>query len=161
LSANYGGATLSSIGMFYNPTDTQWQGADGSVGNMGDVLPPCSTNAPPCGGDALLTKYGKPLGMASGAGNTPVALADLKGGVLPLTTRTIVVSYKRASVSGATQGRVTLTRPDGSTDEVTCAADVCSVAADARQGDHLVRIEYLSSGDVVLARGEQQKVTVP
>ena len=51
--------------------------ADGGHGNLGEILPPCGRNPTPCGDGALVPKYGKPLGMASGAGDTPVMLANL------------------------------------------------------------------------------------
>jgi hypothetical protein len=160
LSAPYAGASISGISMFYNPTDAQWQGADGGVGNLGEILPPCANSAPPCGSGALVPKYGKPLGMASGAGNTPVMLADLRGGVAQLENRAITAAFNLASVPNATEARVTLTRPDGSTAQATCSSSPCSVPADVRQGTHLLRIEYLSSAGAVLAVGEQTRVRV-
>src|SRR6201999_4226449 len=81
LASPYPGTTGSRIFMFYNAADPQWQGADGGTGNLGEILPPCGANAPPCGIGDLVPKYGKPLGMASGAGNVPVALSDRLGGV--------------------------------------------------------------------------------
>ena len=51
--------------------------ADGGHGNLGEILPSCGSNPAPCGEGALNSKYGKALGMASGAGDTPGMIANL------------------------------------------------------------------------------------
>ena len=73
LAGNYPGTGSTGTGMFYNPADPQWLGADGGAGNLGETLPVCGANAPPCGIGNFVPKYGKPLGMGSGAGNAPLA----------------------------------------------------------------------------------------
>jgi hypothetical protein len=78
LASNYPGTTSANVALFYNATDPQWQGADGGAGNLGEILPACGpSHAPPCGIGDLVPKYGKPLGMASGAGDTPSMMANI------------------------------------------------------------------------------------
>lgn len=65
-------------------------------------------------------------------------------------------------MASATKVRVTITQPSGATATNTCSADTCTVSGlDTRQGSTaLMKLEYLSSGDVVLASGDQQRVPV-
>jgi hypothetical protein len=42
-----------------------------------------------------------------------------------------------------------------------CPSSPCSVNLDARQGSHLMKLEYLSATDAVLASGEPALVGVP
>jgi hypothetical protein len=72
---------VSGTGIFYNPADPEWNGADGGFGILGSVTPTCALNLPPCGGGYdFLPKYGKSLGMVSGAGNAPMGIGILGAG---------------------------------------------------------------------------------
>jgi hypothetical protein len=67
----------TATNMFYNSIDPAWQGADGGTGNLGEILPGCGTGLLPCSGAVPFNQhYGKPVGMAAGAGNVPLAMAD-------------------------------------------------------------------------------------
>jgi hypothetical protein len=82
------------------------------------------------------------------------------GGVPPAIPRTLDVTCNISSVTNATQCRVTLTKPDGSTVSNTCNTSPCPVTADAREGDHLLKVEYLNASGAVLASAEPQPVRV-
>lgn len=67
--------THSIQGVLYNPTDPQWQGADGGFGVLSEPTPSCNFNFPPCnGGFDFPLKYGKSFGIADGAANTQMGL---------------------------------------------------------------------------------------
>ena len=83
-----------------------------------------------------------------------------QGGVAPAVPRTVDVTCNLSSVTNATQCRVTLTKPDGSTVTNTCSTSPCAVTADAREGDHLLKVEYLSASNAVLAAGEPEPLRV-
>lgn len=157
LSSNFTGSTSTATNMFFNGASSGWNGADGGVGNLGEILPTCGSA--PCGINTLVPKYGKPLGMASGSGNIPVALADRLGGLTPVQNRTYTVAGLISSVPNATKIRVTITRPDGSATVTTCASSPCSVSVDARNSA-LIQWSYLSAGDAVLASSDVERLVV-
>ncbi len=158
LSVVFSGSTSTATGMFYNGASSAWAGADGGVGNLGEILPTCGSA--PCGINSLVPKYGKPLGMASGSGNVPVALADRLGGLAPVSNRTLLVSGNISAVPNATKMRVTITLPSGTVTATTCTSSPCSVTGDVRQSGALMQIAYLSSGDAVLANGDAVPIAV-
>jgi len=82
------------------------------------------------------------------------------GGVPPALPQTLSVTCNISSVSNATKCRVTITKPDGSTATNTCTTSPCPVTADGRQGDHLLKVDYLSASDMVLTSGEPVPVRV-
>ena len=149
LSAPYEGSTRKDLGLFYSPGDALWQCADGGTGNLGEILPPCQATSPPCGSGALVPKYGKPLGMASGAGDTPLMMANLLGGPQS-QIQTIPIEFDLATVESATEVRVTVTRPDGSVTKTTCSAAPCQVSFNTSLGRAIVKIDYLSADGTVL-----------
>jgi len=149
LSAPYEGATRKDLTLFYNPGDPQWQCADGGTGNLGEILPSCRTSAPPCGAGALVPKYGKPLGMASGAGDMPLMLANLLGGP-QLTIQMIPIEFDLTTVDSATEVRVTVTRPDGLVTMTTCTTSPCQIRSNTSLGRAIVKIDYLSADGSVL-----------
>jgi hypothetical protein len=153
LGSPYPGTSGGNIAMFYNAADPQWQCADGGTGNLGEILPVCSVNAPPCGSNQLVPKYGKSLGMAAGAGNTPALMADLLS-TTPVAARTILLDFKLAAVPHASQVRVALTNPRGDTAQTICASAPCLVSVNPTLGNLLLGMEYLSSSGAVLASGE-------
>jgi hypothetical protein len=62
------------------------------------------------------------------------------GGVSPPIPRVVQVSL---NLGIATQAVLTLVRPDGTSSQVTCTSSPCAVTIDAREGDHLLSINYL------------------
>ena len=86
LTSNWQGSSITTgTGLFYNPSDPQWQGADGGTGILASTLYPCSYNSVPCqsGNSDFDYKYGKSLGMGYGFGNVPMAMGITPGGVSP------------------------------------------------------------------------------
>ncbi len=96
--------------------------------------------------------YAKINGFAFGWGAGAQWPAARLGGVTPNVNRTLHVGFALASVPNATQVRLTLTKPDGTTVQATCASSPCSIVGDARQANHLLEVEFLSAGSAVLAR---------
>jgi hypothetical protein len=155
LAAPYSGAGAASTAIYYNPADPQWLGADGGVGNLGEILPDCSTGAKPCGGNLFVPKYGKSLGMGSGAGNVPLYLANRVGGSVGATNRNLLVGFDLASVPHATVAIVSVLNPDGSTGATSCSTSPCVVSASAREGLANISIEYHSATGSVLSTSYQ------
>jgi hypothetical protein len=52
---------------------------------------------------------------------------------------------------GATQAVLTVVAPDGTSTQVTCSSSPCPVTIDAREGDHLLSINYLNGANNVRA----------
>ena len=96
---------------------------------------------------------GKWTGFCFGIGMSHQWPAARLGGVTPAIPRTIDVTCNISSVANATKCRVTLTKPDGSTVTNTCTTSPCPVIGDARQGDHLLKVDYLNASDAVLSPG--------
>ena len=109
--------------------------------------------------DAYLGVYKWP-GFFFGMGMAHQWPAARLGGVAPAAPQTVSVTCNISSVTNATQCRVTLTKPDGSTVTNTCASSPCAVTADAREGDHLLKVEYLNAANAVLASGEAEPLRV-
>jgi hypothetical protein len=103
---------------------------------------------------------GKWTGYCFGIGMSHQWPAARIGGVLPPLPRTLEVSCNISSVANATKCRVTLTKPDGSIVTNTCTSSPCAVTADAREGDHLLKVDYLSASGAVLSSGAQTIVPV-
>jgi hypothetical protein len=102
--------------------------------------------------------YGKPLGMGSGAGNVPVALANRLGGLAAPATRTIAVAFDLAAVPHATQVTVSITSPDRAVSANTCSTSPCVVTTTAREGEAEISIQYKSASGEVLASSTQPVV---
>lgn len=157
--AEYGTASYLTTGdaLFAQNLGLGGPGNDGVVGHYADVV---------SGGTApsylAQTYLSKEYAFVGGAGGSQGYLAWRLGGLTPETTTSITVGVKRSAVPSATKVRVTITQPSGATATNTCSADTCTVTGlDTRQGSTaLMRLEYLSSGDVVLASGDQQLVPV-
>ena len=82
------------------------------------------------------------------------------GGVAAAINRTAKVGFSLPA--GATKTRFSSTAPTGATTVwATCATSPCTLTLDARQGNHLMLVEYLSAADAVLASSsEKMLVTV-
>ena len=66
------------------------------------------------------------------------------GGLMPPVPRVIDVSLNFQS---SAQALLTVTRPDGTSSQVTCTSSPCPVTIDSRQGDHLLSIKYLDTSN--------------
>ena len=121
--------------------------ADGGHGNLGEILPSCGSNPAPCGEGALNPKWGKPLGMASGAGDTPGMIANLLAP--PATSRTSSCRhdvFMGTQVFGATGGTSTIlvmTQP-GCGWSVTTEGDWLSVSASQGTGTQTLTLTVRS-----------------
>jgi hypothetical protein len=80
-------------------------------------------------------------------GNWSWASARL-GGTAPPLRRVVMVSL---NFQGATQAVLTVLAPDGTSTQVTCTSSPCPVTIDAREGDHLLSINYLNAANNVRA----------
>jgi hypothetical protein len=101
---------------------------------------------------------GKWWGFFWGYGRTQSWVSARQGCVSAPVDQILNVGFKLASVPNATQVRVTLTKPDGTTVSNTCTSSPCAVTADAREGSHLVTLTYLSASGSVLATSSEQAV---
>lgn len=135
--------------------------ADGTTTQLfGDAIPSCSTVPVPCGGSGPTVAYSKWTGEHTGAGNADGAMGMVTA-VSPANTVSVGLSVKIDSVPNATKVRYTITSPDGTTATTTCTTSPCTVTADARQaGVALVTIEYLDTGNNVLATGIPQAIPI-
>lgn len=112
-------------------------------------------NSAPCiPGSYVFSNLGKNFGEAFGAPGIDNELAWRLGGVSPAVSRTLWVSFSTAAVPQAAQVRITLTQPSGVSLTQTCYASPCAVQADARQGNHVAQLVYLSSGGQILSSAE-------
>lgn len=94
------------------------------------------------------------LGFFFGYGFTSSWPAARVGGLAPVDLRTESIPIDLASVVNARSVRVTTVRPSGFQAVTTCAASPCGITVDARQGSHLIKVDYLSATGQVLAPGE-------
>ena len=118
-------------------------------------------NSAPCvPGGYVFSNLGKNFGEAFGAPGIDNQLAWRLGGLAPAVNRTLWVSFSTAGVPQATQARITLTQPSGVTVTQTCSASPCAVQADARQGNHVAQLVYLSAGGQPLAGGDPMILVV-
>ena len=135
---------------------------DGFIGDVVAGARDCNAgNAAPCvPGSYVYSNLGKNFGEAFGAPAIDNELAWRLGGLAPAVNRTLWVSFSTAGVPQATQARITLTQPSGVAVTQTCSASPCAVQADARQGNHVVQIVYLSAGGQTLATGDPMVLVV-
>jgi len=118
-------------------------------------------NSAPCiPGSYVFTNLGKNFGEAFGAPGIDNELGWRLGGLAPAVNRTLWVSFSTAGVPHATQARITLTQPSGVATTQTCSASPCAVQADARQGNHVVQLVYLSASGQSLATGDPMILVV-
>jgi hypothetical protein len=84
------------------------------------------------------------FGFFFGTGGAYSWPAARVGGVAPPRMQTQNVTMRFGA--GVTQAIVSVIHPTGDTEQVTCTSSPCQVTVDARLGDHLIRIDYQSSG---------------
>ncbi len=164
-SATLGGpATGPGSGTFIGAFATTCAGpaCDGFIGDVVAGAPDCNAGNPaPCvPGSYVLANLGKNFGEAFGAPGIDNHLGWRLGGLAPAVNRTLWVSFRTAGVPQATQARITLTQPSGVTVTQTCSASPCAVQADARQGNHVAQVVYLSGSGQTLASGDPMVVVV-
>jgi hypothetical protein len=112
------------------------------------------------GGWMFATKKAKDFGSLFGFGGGSTWPSARLGSASPATDTPSSVAFDLQSVPDAAQVRVTVKKPDGSTAQTTCSASACQITVDARQGDHLVRLEYLSPVEKVLATSDWMPLAV-
>ncbi|MFO0503804.1 MAG: PKD domain-containing protein [Acidobacteriota bacterium] len=124
-------------------------GADGGNGSFADVITYGPTFA-----------LGKEFGFVAGVGAAPRYLSYRLGGPLAADQRTFQIDFDLGQVPGATQVKMNVTRPDASGFFVICTTSPCAINVDARQGSHLLMLEYLNDNDEVLSSGEPLPLVV-
>ena len=152
--------TRSSIGA--NATPCGGPFCDGFITDAVAGARDCNAGNPaPCiPGSYVFSNLGKNFGEAFGAPAIDNELAWRLGGLAPAVNRTLWVSFSTAGVPKATQARITLTQPSGVTVTQTCSASPCAVQADARQGNHVAQLVYLSAGGQTLATADPMILVV-
>jgi hypothetical protein len=100
------------------------------------------------------------LGFFFGYGGATAWPLARIGGVDRTPARTITVPLNLSSVPGSTQARLTVTAPTGTSVQTLCSESPCTISVDDRQGNHQLRIDYLSSTGELLAPGETSLLTV-
>jgi hypothetical protein len=155
-----GPSSSTLIGAF--ATGCAGPSCDGYIGDVVAAARDCNAGNPaPCvPGGYIFSNLGKNFGEAFGAPGIDNELGWRLGGVAPVVNRTLWVSFSTAGVPQATQARITLTQPSGVTVTQTCSASPCALQADARQGNHVAQLVYLSASGQTLAAGDPMIVVV-
>ena len=109
---------------------------------------------------AQCVNQGKWYGFFGGIGKLFRWPAVRQGGVQPALNRTVYIPFRLANVTGAAEVAIVLTQPAGTVTTTVCTTSPCAVTMDARQGSHLMQMNYRSSGHAVLASGAAIPVTV-
>jgi hypothetical protein len=91
------------------------------------------------------SKKAKDYGFHFGFGGGWAWPAARLGGAPPAGLRTGRISTRLANVPAAARLRLQLTAPNGQTTQTDCSASPCAVLVDQRQGDQLLRLEYVSA----------------
>ncbi len=141
------------VGSFDTGQPCAGPGCDGYITDTIAALPNCGVlNPPPCtqGGD-VFANLGKNANEAFGAPGIDNELAWRVGGLQPAVSRTLYVGFNLSSVPRAAKVQIALTYPSGAVVNAECTSSPCLVAADARQGDHLMQLKYLSASGATLA----------
>ncbi len=137
------GCLSSGTGLAQNITGGG-PGADAGAGNFADLL------AYPI--DSQYAR-GKEFGSNAGAAMADTYLAYRLGGEELPTNRNVQIGFDAAAVPVGGQVRVTVVKPTGNVVRTLCSASPCTVAVDARMGNHLLKLDYLSAAGAVLASG--------
>jgi hypothetical protein len=89
-------------------------------------------------------------------------LGSTNANITPVSASVSVSYTLTGAPPSAAKMRATVTLPNGTTASTTCTSSPCTVTGlDTRQGTAAqMRVEYLTSGDVVVASGEQFPITV-
>jgi hypothetical protein len=164
-SATLGGPATgpdSSTGIGQNASGCAGPFCDGFIGDVVAGARDCNAgNTAPCiPGSYVFSNLGKNFGEAFGAPGIDNHLAWRLGGLAPPVNRTLWMSFSTAGVPQATQARITLTQPSGIIVTQTCSTSPCAVQADARQGNHVAQLVYLSAGGQILASADPMILVV-
>jgi hypothetical protein len=108
--------------------------------------------------DNTALSAGKWTGFFFGIGMSHQWPAVRLGGVAPAVNRSVYVGYKLSSVTNAASFQIILTTPSGKTTTVTCSSSPCLVTSDARQGAHLMTLQYLNATPAVILQTVQPLV---
>lgn len=120
-------------------------GADGGAGNFGDVLVYQI--------DSQLAR-GKEFGSNAGAGMADTYLAYRLGAAQGPSLVTVRIGFDLAAASGANQVQVTVVQPNTLVARTVCSSSPCAVTVDARQGNHMVKLDYQLATGAVVAPGK-------
>lgn len=138
--------------------DNVYNASWSNSGGLPDYNPPSGGYTVPDPGNGSAPKY---YGLMAGISRQPsyqaVALCSSFPCVSPLASavpRTINIGFNLPA--NATTAQVNLIEPDGYIISNTCTVSPCAVQGDARQGSHLIQIQYLSSGGSVVASSDKQ-----
>jgi hypothetical protein len=72
------------------------------------------------------------------------------GGVMPAVPHTIIVAFTMPA--NATTANVMVTAPSSALTQKSCSSSPCTINVDARQGTHLVTIQYLNGSGSIVAQ---------
>jgi hypothetical protein len=126
-------------------------GAEATRGNFNDAI---------IYGPAYAGWYGKQYGESAGIGAAQTYLAFRSGSQQPPEEQTVEIVVDPTSVPNAASVRVNITRPSGQLNQTTCTSSPCRVKVDAREGAHLMKLEYLSTSGAVLASSKPTQLSV-
>jgi len=165
MSASFGGPAVgpsSATPIDQTAGSCAGPNCDGYIVDYIAGLADCNApNPPPCtSGGSPFDNMGKNFGEASGAPGADNELAWRLGGLSAAKTRTVYVGVNLASVHNATHVTVTMTQPSGAVATATCSTSPCAVQADARQGNHVAQVTYLSASGATLAIGDPVVIVV-
>ena len=155
---------LSGTAGFKTLGDALFGAAWTNSGGLPDYNPPSGAYATVPGNLASPKYYGLQSGISTQPAYQAVrtcAAFPCLSPVQPANLKTYPISFSLSGISGAAKFRAILTAPNGAQVTITCTSSPCSLSGlDARQGDYLLQTQYLTSGNVVLASGDQVKFPV-
>jgi hypothetical protein len=100
------------------------------------------------------------LGFLFGIGMAHQWPAVRLGGVSPAVPVSPSIAFNLGSAPGAVSAQIAVTQPNGATSTYACASSPCVVGADARQGAHIYRINYLNAAGAILSSSEPEILEV-
>lgn len=98
----------------------------------------------------FVTNKWKDFGFFAGWG-MGAAWPGVRNGPSTVTSAQIALPFTLDPYPGAVKVRVTITRPTGAQSQVVCTASPCILTIDARLGDNVAKVEYLTNDDTVVA----------
>ncbi len=100
------------------------------------------------------------LGFLFGIGMGHQWPAVRLGGVQPAVQVNPSIAFNLASAPGAASAQIVVTQPSGATSTFACNSSPCAVSADARQGAHWYRIQYLNASGAVISAADPEVLEV-
>jgi hypothetical protein len=165
----FGGENQETLAAYYDySASTTW--GDRMYGSLwgyapyttGGVYTPADqlTEALPAYGavNNTILGVGKWTGFFFGMGMAHQWPAARLGGIAPEVARAMQIGF--SFPAGAALAKFTSTAPNGKVTTTTCNASPCEVTMDARQGEHVLQMEYLTAGSVRVSLGDPMVVTV-